>query len=193
MRYDSAFIDGQWRPVSGTDTLTLVDPSTEEEFASVRLAGTAEVDAAVAAARAAGDAWRAADRISVLRRVREAIEKRRAEFAGLITRDMGCPPKIADLVQVGTPLAVLDGFLSLSEVPDETIAHSMVVREPIGVVGAITPWNYPLHQVMAKVAPALAAGLHGGSQAQRAHPARSPTCSSTPSTRRACRRAWSTW
>jgi aldehyde dehydrogenase (NAD+) len=158
LRYDSVFIDGQWQPVSGQETLTLVDPSTEEPFAELRLAGTAEVDAAVAAARKATGAWRAADRVAVLRGVREAIEKRRAEFAGLITRDMGCPPKIADLVQVGTPLAVLDGFLSLSEVPDENIAHSLVVREPIGVVGAITPWNYPLHQVVAKVAPALLAG-----------------------------------
>ncbi|GIJ67097.1 aldehyde dehydrogenase family protein [Virgisporangium ochraceum] len=160
MRYDSAFIDGRWQPVSTSDTLTLVDPSTEEPFAEVRLAGTAEVDAAVAAARAAFStaAWRDADRHAVLRRVREAIERRRAEFAGHITRDMGCPPKIADLVQVGTPLAVLDGFLSLAAVPDETVAHSLVVREPIGVVAAITPWNYPLHQVVAKVVPALLAG-----------------------------------
>jgi aldehyde dehydrogenase (NAD+) len=157
LRYDSAFIDGRWVPVAG-DTLTLVDPSTEEPFAELRLAGTAEVDAAVAAARAALPGWLSADRPAVLRRVREAIEKRRAEFAGHITRDMGCPPKIADIVQVGTPLAVLDGFLSLPEAPEESIAHSLVVREPIGVVAAITPWNYPLHQVVAKVVPALLAG-----------------------------------
>jgi acyl-CoA reductase-like NAD-dependent aldehyde dehydrogenase len=157
VRYDSAFIDGRWRPLDG-DTLTLVDPSTEEPFAEVRLAGTAEVDAAVAAARAALPAWFSADRLAVLRRVRAAIEERRAEFAGHITRDMGCPPKIADLVQVGTPLAVFDGFLGSPDVPDETVAHSLVVREPIGVVAAITPWNYPLHQVVAKVVPALLAG-----------------------------------
>ena len=71
---------------------------------------------------------------------------------------MGCPPKIADAVQVGTPLAVLDGFLADPVQPEERIGHSLVLRDPVGVVAAITPWNYPLHQVVAKVAPALVAG-----------------------------------
>ncbi|MEV0717901.1 aldehyde dehydrogenase family protein, partial [Asanoa sp. NPDC050611] len=102
--------------------------------------------------------WQAADRMATLERVRSAIGSRRAEFAALITRDMGCPPKIADAVQVGTPLAVLDGLLGLAPHADERIGNSLVVREPIGVVAAITPWNYPLHQVMAKVGPALLAG-----------------------------------
>jgi acyl-CoA reductase-like NAD-dependent aldehyde dehydrogenase len=116
------------------------------------------VDKAVAAARAAGPGWRVADRAAVLRRVRDGIAARRAEFAAHITQDMGCPPKIADAVQVGTPLAVLDGFLSDPGRADERLGHSLVVREPVGVVAAITPWNYPLHQVVAKVAPALLAG-----------------------------------
>jgi aldehyde dehydrogenase (NAD+) len=157
MRYDSAFVDGAWVPVSH-DSMTLVDPATEEPFAVLALAGPAEVDTAVDAARAALPGWQAADRPAVLRRVRDLTETRRAEFASLITRDMGCPPKIADAVQVGTPLAVLDGLLSLASLSSEHIGHSLIVREPIGVVGAITPWNYPLHQVMAKVGPALLAG-----------------------------------
>ncbi|GIF66622.1 aldehyde dehydrogenase [Asanoa ishikariensis] len=157
MKYDSAFIDGAWVPVAH-DALTLVDPATEEPFATLSLAGPTEVDVAVAAARAALPGWRTADRVAILGRVWSAIESRRAEFAALITRDMGCPPKIADAVQVGTPLAVLDGLLGLAAKLDEHIGHSLVVHEPIGVVGAITPWNYPLHQVMAKVGPALLAG-----------------------------------
>jgi acyl-CoA reductase-like NAD-dependent aldehyde dehydrogenase len=157
MRYDSAFVNGDWTPV-GHDTMSLVDPATEEPFATLALAGPADVDKAVAAARAAGPGWREADRAAVLRRVRDEIAARRAEFAAHITQDMGCPPKIADAVQVGTPLAVLDGFLSGPGRADERLGHSLVVREPVGVVAAVTPWNYPLHQVVAKLAPALLAG-----------------------------------
>jgi acyl-CoA reductase-like NAD-dependent aldehyde dehydrogenase len=157
MRYDSAFLDGAWVPVKH-GRLDLVDPATEETFAELSLAGPDDVDAAVAAARTALPGWQTVDRIAVLRRVRTLIEDRRAEFAGHITRDMGCPPKIADAVQVGTPLAVMDGFLADPVVADEHAGNSLVVREPVGVVAAITPWNYPLHQVIAKVFPALLTG-----------------------------------
>ncbi|GAA4455901.1 aldehyde dehydrogenase family protein [Phytohabitans houttuyneae] len=157
MRYDAAFVNGSWVAVTGP-AADLVDPATEEPFATLRLAGRSEVDASVAAARAAFPAWQAADRTGVLRRVRDGIAARRAEFAAHITQDMGCPPKIADAVQVGAPLAVLDGFLSNVDRAEEKLGHSLVVREPVGVVAAITPWNYPLHQVVAKLAPALLAG-----------------------------------
>ncbi len=157
MKYDSAYIDGTWLRVDH-DRLTLVDPATEEPFADLALAGPADADAAVAAARRALPAWQLADRVEILRRARAAIEERREEFAGHITRDMGCPPKIADAVQVGTPLAVLDGFLADPVQAEERIGHSLVLRDPVGVVAAITPWNYPLHQVVAKVVPALIAG-----------------------------------
>ncbi|MBO0868912.1 MAG: aldehyde dehydrogenase family protein [Micromonosporaceae bacterium] len=157
MRYDSAFINGDWIPV-GPETMSLVDPATEQAFATLALAGPADVDKAVAAARSAGPAWREADRAAVLRRIRDGIAARRTEFAAHITQDMGCPPKISDAVQVGTPLAVLDGFLSNPDPAVERLGHSLVVREPVGVVAAITPWNYPLHQVVAKLAPALLAG-----------------------------------
>ena len=157
LSYGSAFIGGAWVPVDH-DSLTLVDPATEEPFAELALAGPDDVDAAVAAARAALPVWAATDRVEILRRARGLIEERRAEFAGHITRDMGCPPKIADAVQVGTPLAVLDGFLADPVPPEERIGHSLVLRDPVGVVAAITPWNYPLHQVVAKVVPALIAG-----------------------------------
>jgi acyl-CoA reductase-like NAD-dependent aldehyde dehydrogenase len=163
VRYDRAFIDGRWVPVPDGTELDLVDPATEEVFATLRLADTDAADAAVAAARAAFDGWAGLDisaRVGILARVRAALAARADEFAALITRDMGCPPKIARAVQVGTPLAVLDGYLSLIDgYPfEERIGNSVVVREPIGVVAAITPWNYPLHQVMAKIVPALLAG-----------------------------------
>jgi acyl-CoA reductase-like NAD-dependent aldehyde dehydrogenase len=163
VRYDNSLIDGTWVPVTGGDELDLVDPATEEVFATLRLAGAGAADAAVAAARSAFEGWAGLDvlaRKDVLTRVRAAIAERADRFAALITQDMGCPPKIAGAVQVGTPLAVLDGYLSLLDAYpfEERISTSLVVREPVGVVAAITPWNYPLHQVVAKVVPALLMG-----------------------------------
>jgi len=163
VRYDSAFIGGAWVRVSGGETIDLVDPATERAFATLTLGDAATADAAVDAARAAFTLWAAtstAERAAVLARVRDAVAQRTDEFADLITRDMGCPPKIARAVQVGTPLAVIDGLLGLASTLDEPerIGRSLVVREPVGVVAAITPWNYPLHQVVAKIAPALLAG-----------------------------------
>jgi aldehyde dehydrogenase (NAD+) len=158
LRYDSAFIDGAWTPVSGS-VVALVDPATEEPFAELTLSTASDVDDAVAAARRAFPAWAAsADRAAILRRAWGLLLERRAEFAAAITQDMGCPPKIADVVQVGTPLAVLEGLLDLPLPSPSRIGNSVVLREPVGVVAAITPWNYPLHQVVAKVAPALLAG-----------------------------------
>ena len=158
MRYDSAFIDGAWTPVSGP-VVALVDPATEVPFADLTLGTASDVDDAVAAARRAFPAWAASSgRAAILRRAHSLLLERRSSFAEAITQDMGCPPKIADVVQVGTPLAVLDGLLDLPLAEPQRIGNSLIVREPVGVVAAITPWNYPLHQVVAKVAPALLAG-----------------------------------
>jgi acyl-CoA reductase-like NAD-dependent aldehyde dehydrogenase len=142
----------------------LVDPATEEPFATLTLAGPAEADAAVDAARRALAGWSdragADGRREIVRRVRAAIADQADDFAALITRDMGCPPKVAAAVQVGTPLAVIDAFLEVvaDYAWEQRVGGSLVVREPVGVVAAITPWNYPLHQVVAKVVPAVLAG-----------------------------------
>ncbi|GIH27818.1 aldehyde dehydrogenase [Acrocarpospora phusangensis] len=160
MRYDRAFVGGEWVQIDG-ETMDLVDPATEDVFATLHLAGAPMAEAAIEAARAAFDGWSGtgtAGRAAILRRVRAAVADRADEFAAHITRDMGCPPKIAAAVQVGTPLAVLDGYLSTAAEVAEQVGNSLVVREPVGVVAAITPWNYPLHQVVAKVMPALLAG-----------------------------------
>src|SRR3954452_1827701 len=155
------WIDGAWQEGSGS--IAVVNPATEETIAEVPAGGAAEVDAAVLAARDAFPAWAAtplADRVATVLAIREGIKARRAEIAQSITAEMGSPISFASKVQVGMPMATSKGVAGLAEsFPwTEEIGNSLVVREPIGVVGAVTPWNYPLHQVVAKVAPALVAG-----------------------------------
>ncbi|MCY7366285.1 MAG: aldehyde dehydrogenase family protein [Frankiaceae bacterium] len=160
---DAFFIGGTWVPVTGREALAVVDPATEQQVSSVP-AGTAEdVDAAVAAARVAFAGWAAtpvADRAALLTAAADALEARTDEVALLISTEMGTPLTFSKAVQVGNPVRVLRSYAQiLADYSfEEQIANSLVVKEPIGVVGAITPWNYPLHQVVAKVAAALAAG-----------------------------------
>lgn len=160
---DAFFIAGRWVPAQGTDPLFVVNPATEEQIASVPAGTEEDVDRAVAAARAAFPAWSATpaeQRAALLNAAADALEARTDEVAGLITSEMGTPLGFSKMVQVGNPVRVLRSYASiLGEYSfEEQIANSLVVKEPIGVVAAITPWNYPLHQVVAKVAAALAAG-----------------------------------
>jgi aldehyde dehydrogenase (NAD+) len=163
MNRSDLFIGGEWVPPASSETIPVENPATEEIIASVP-AGTAEdVDRAVAAARAAFDGWAAtpmAERAVVLDRLHTALTGRSAEIAKTVGLELGTPLKVAKAVQAGLPLTVLRGYADLAArpIPDETIGNSLIVHEPVGVVGAITPWNYPLHQVVAKVAAALAAG-----------------------------------
>jgi aldehyde dehydrogenase (NAD+) len=157
------FIGGAWVPPSSTEVIAVENPATEEIIGHVP-AGTAEdVDRAVAAARDAFDGWAGlpmAARGEVLDRLHTALAARAGDIARTVGLELGTPLKVAKMVQAGLPLTVLRGYadLAVRPVPDETIGNSLIVHEPIGVVGAITPWNYPLHQVVAKVAAAMAAG-----------------------------------
>ncbi len=157
------YIDGRWVPPSGTDTIAVENPTTEAVIGHVPAGGADDVDRAVVAARAAFAGWAAtapADRAAHLRRLHTALAARADTIARTVARELGTPLKVATRVQTGLPLAVLDGYVDLAARPpaEQSIGNSLVVREPVGVVGAITPWNYPLHQVVAKLAPALAAG-----------------------------------
>ena len=162
-RTDSCYIDGAWVPSTGTGTIDVINPATEEVAGRIP-AGTAEdVDRAVAAARAAFDSWAATsvdERVKHLIRIQEGLAARHDEMAQAIVSEMGAPLRFATQVQVGLPLTILGSMTQLLPTfPfEEEIGNSLVVREPVGVVAAITPWNYPLHQVVAKVAPALGAG-----------------------------------
>ncbi|MET0493056.1 MAG: aldehyde dehydrogenase family protein [Actinoplanes sp.] len=163
MNRDRLYIDGNWAAPSSGDTIPVENPATEEILAHVP-AGTAEdVDRAVTAARAAFDGWAAtplAERGAVLGKLHSALAARAGDIAKTVGLELGTPLKVAKMVQAGLPLTVLRGYADLAAqpVPEETIGNSLIVHEPVGVVGAITPWNYPLHQVVAKVAAALAAG-----------------------------------
>ncbi|BBH64712.1 aldehyde dehydrogenase [Actinoplanes sp. OR16] len=160
---DQLYIGGQWVPPDSGDRIEVENPFTEEMFGHVP-AGTAEdVNLAVSAARQAFDGWAAtpaAERGAALGRLHQALNSRAETIAETVGRELGTPLKVAKAVQAGLPLAVLSGYAELAarEPSPETIGNSLVVHEPAGVVGAITPWNYPLHQVVAKVGAALAAG-----------------------------------
>ena len=151
--------------VGGTGArIDVVNPATEQVIASVPAGTQAEVDAAVAAARAAFDGWAATpvgERSAVVRRISEGIAARRDEIAATVTAEMGSPITFSTHVHASVPVATSAGIADLLDggfAWTEESGNSLIVREPIGVVAAITPWNYPLHQIVAKVAPALAAG-----------------------------------
>ncbi|MFG2146682.1 aldehyde dehydrogenase family protein [Streptomyces sp. NPDC048696] len=160
---DGMYIGGRWRPAASGDTIEVVNPADERVIAHIP-AGTAEdVDAAVRAARAALPGWAAtapAERAAHIAALRDRLAARKDEIARTVTAELGAPEQFAQQVHVGLPIAVAGSYAELasSYAFEERIGNSTVFHEPVGVVGAITPWNYPLHQIVAKVAPALAAG-----------------------------------
>ncbi len=160
---DSLYIDGQWVPSTGTGTLEVVNASTEEVMGSIPEGTADDVDRAVAAARAAFDGWAAtapAERSKVLRALSEGLQARSEEIAEVICGEVGMPLAMAQRIQAGLPIVISGTYADLVDQVEweAEVGNSLVVKEPVGVVGAITPWNYPLHQVVCKVAPALAAG-----------------------------------
>jgi aldehyde dehydrogenase (NAD+) len=163
MTRDALYIDGGWVPASGKDRIDVENPATEQVIGSVPSGTAQDIDRAVAAAGAAFGSWSATspeERAKYLTRLREALAGRSEEMARTIATEMGAPLKLATQVQTGVALADIGVAAALAtEVRwEEQIGTSRVFLEPLGVVGAITPWNYPLHQVTAKLAYALAAG-----------------------------------
>jgi aldehyde dehydrogenase (NAD+) len=140
-----------------------VNPATGAVFASVPRGTAEDVDRAVDAATAAFPGWAAtspADRVGVLKRVVEGMQLRSDEIASTITAEMGAPISFSRAAQAGFPVASTSAAITAAEqFPwTEQVENSLIVREPIGVVGAITPWNFPLQQLVTKVVPALLAG-----------------------------------
>ena len=160
---DKLYIGGEWVPSTGQGVIDVIDSTTEAVIGTVPEGTADDIDAAVRAARAAFPGWSATpveERTALLTKVSEALGARMESLADLITHEVGMPQVLSQLVQVGLPMAT---FGSMAPIAggfrwEQEVGNSLVVREPVGVVGAITPWNYPLHQIAAKVAPALAAG-----------------------------------
>ncbi|BCY14914.1 aldehyde dehydrogenase family protein [Actinoplanes sp. L3-i22] len=160
---EQLYIGGAWVPPDSSERIEVENPYTEQVIGHVPAGTPEDVNLAVSAARQAFDGWSAlpmAERGAHLDRLHRALAARAADIARTVGQELGTPVKIAQAVQAGLPLTVLRGYADLALAPAEerTIGNSLIVREAAGVVGAITPWNYPLHQVVAKVGAALAAG-----------------------------------
>ncbi|MEU0371005.1 aldehyde dehydrogenase family protein [Streptomyces sp. NPDC006283] len=161
--HDGMYIGGQWRPAAAKDTIAVVNPADEDVIAHVPAGTAKDVDDAVRAAREALPAWAAtppAERAQRIAALRDELGRRTEEIAEAVTAELGAPPALALAVHASLPVMVAGSYAELagSYAFEEKIGNSTVLMEPVGVVGAITPWNYPLHQIVAKVAPALAAG-----------------------------------
>jgi acyl-CoA reductase-like NAD-dependent aldehyde dehydrogenase len=160
---DTHYVGGEWLRPLGTQTATVVNATTEAPLATVTLGTAEDVDRAVAAARAAFETWSTTPlevRAQLCAAIAAGLEARGDEIAATITAEMGMPIVQSRMIQAGLPINQFASMPALLEdvAWEEETGNSLIVREPVGVVGAITPWNYPLHQVAAKVAPAIAAG-----------------------------------
>ena len=160
---DKIYIDGAWVASDGKETIDVENPATEEVIGRIPSGTASDVDRAVKAARAAQDAWAATspeERGKFLTRLQEAVTAKHGEIAKTITQEMGAPIKMAEMIQAGLPIADIATAAQLATAFqwERQIGNSTVVMEPLGVVGCITPWNYPLHQITAKIGYALAAG-----------------------------------
>ena len=157
------YVGGNWVDSAGDGSIDVVNPSNEEVIGSIPDGVAADVDVAVAAAREAFSGWAATpleERLGYIEKLAGQLGARSEEIGELISREVGMPGKMAVMIQAGLPAGTTASVPATArEFPfEETLGRSLVTREPVGVVGCITPWNYPLHQIMAKIAPAMAVG-----------------------------------
>jgi aldehyde dehydrogenase (NAD+) len=157
------YIGGRWVEPLTDDTLEVVNPATEQPVERIALGGPGDVDAAVAAARGAFESYAQTsrdERLALLDRIVEVYQSRLDDLADVVTQEMGAPRWLAQLAQAPSGLghfATTRAVLAELELERE-MGSTLLVREPVGVCGLITPWNWPLNQISCKVAPALAAG-----------------------------------
>ena len=157
------FINGEWVEPAVPVALDVIDPSTEEPFTQIALGSKADVDKAVAAAKAAFPAfsrWTQAERLALLKRILWEYEKRAEDIAQAVSREMGAPIAFARDSQVAAGHGHLSATITALETYKftEDRGTTRIVKEPIGVVALITPWNWPLNQITCKVGPAIATG-----------------------------------
>lgn len=162
-RRDTLFVGGEWVEPHGTEIVSVVNPTTEEPIALVRAGSAQDVDRAVAAAREAFGTWSTTtpeERARWMQRIADGIADRADDFAEVISRELGSP--LGQSHSIHVKMGVNDFALmpdAIAEIAwQERLRNSVIHRVPVGVIGAITPWNYPLHQITTKVAGALSAG-----------------------------------
>lgn len=161
--YRKFYIDGCWVPPLQERTLEVIDPATEQAFASIAMGSAADVDRAVAAAKKAFAHYSRSsigERIELLGKIRDGLVQRREEIAQIITAEMGAPITFSREAQTFTCIAHVEAMIEILQgyAFEERLGTTLVTREPVGVVGLITPWNWPLNQIICKVIPAIAAG-----------------------------------
>ncbi|MFP5379895.1 MAG: aldehyde dehydrogenase family protein, partial [Vicinamibacteria bacterium] len=162
--HDSIYYGGAWHRSTGADAIDVISSVTEEAFARVPRGTAEDVDRAVAAARQAFEgAWgetTVEERAGWIEKLAAALKARVPQIADAVVHEVGTSLGFATKVQAESPAYLLGTnakFIREAKLEEE-LGNSLIVREPVGVVGAITPWNYPLHQIVIKVGPALAAG-----------------------------------
>ena len=161
--HDKLYINGQWVAPNSKDTIKVIDPSTEEICGEVPSGNDDDVNAAIAAAKEAFKTWgqsSAADRSALIKKLAEKVTANMAKIGELCALELGTPLQTSIAVHGGMGVGVVSSYV---DVPfemekEEQLGNSVIVKEPIGVCSFITPWNFPLHQIVAKVMPALAAG-----------------------------------
>ncbi len=161
--YGKLYINGQWVTPNGTDTNEVVSPSTLKAVARVPYGNATDVDTAVKAARGAFASWSAtssAQRAKYLEAIAQEMQKRIPDFEATMVEELGMPIALADDWQISGPIAACRDYARRSAFMDKTeeVGNVLIVKEPVGVCAFINPWNYPLHQMIGKMAPALAAG-----------------------------------
>ncbi|UVJ45770.1 aldehyde dehydrogenase family protein [Pseudomonas sp. LS1212] len=162
-KHTALFIDGAWQAPSGQGLAEVVNPATEAVVGVVPLGDERDVDNAVAAARKAFASWSrtpSSVRAEYIRALADQLQARADEMAAVITSELGMPVQWCRSVQVEGPIAGLEHYIEIAGLMDEVreVGNSLVLREAVGVCAFINPWNYPLHQLIGKLAPALAAG-----------------------------------
>jgi acyl-CoA reductase-like NAD-dependent aldehyde dehydrogenase len=161
--YDRHYYDGEWQASTGTETIAVISSSTEQEVARVPRGSAADVDRAVQAARLGFTSWSRLtieERAQWLEKLSAAMKARVPQIAEAIAHEVGTALGYATKVQAEFPIMMIGmnaKFIREARL-EEALGNSIVVKEPIGVVGCVTPWNYPLHQIVCKIAPAFAAG-----------------------------------
>ncbi len=163
IKRDAIYINGKWVPASGGEKIEVINPATEEIIGTVPVGTEDDVNDAILAARSAFPSWSKSsieERQGYLNAISAAISEKGDQIAEVITSEVGTPINYSKMAMVGTPRVVARSYAKILESFEweEEVRNSLIVKEPIGVVGMITPWNFPLHQIVGKVAPALASG-----------------------------------
>ena len=161
--YEKLYIDGKWVTPHSTASIEITNPTNEQVIGKVPAGDTSDVDLAVSAAKKAFPIWSKSsieERIEILNKLSNEIKERTEELAQTITAEVGTPIGYSRMAMVGTPRVVTRSYAKILENFEwqEEVRNSLIVKEPVGVCAFITPWNFPLHQIIGKVAPALAAG-----------------------------------